>query len=178
MIRIIIEDVSGNLRESLKKDMVRMQKAIASSANVLASMFQTAYRENIAQSGGRLGRLADGLNVTTSVSVLRAVIETKHDRPYANVFEEGADIVGNLLWIPLSGTDAEGIRAKDYPGGLFSIKRPSGRPLLFSISDREPKYFGIGHVTIPKKWNLAGVQQSVLGNFQSVFDEAWRTAGK
>jgi len=77
----------------------------------------------------------------------------------------------------LSGTDAEGIPAKDYPGGVFSArKQGSGRPLLFAISDKKPRYFGIESVTIPAKWNLRGVQASVMANFREFYDAAFKAA--
>lgn len=177
MIEVTIEHVSGDIRKSLKSDKERLHKAISASANMVASMQSSQFKANIAQSGGKLGNLADGLSVTVAISDLQAVVSTTHERQYAHVFENGATITGDM-WIPLSDTDAAGVRPKEYPGGLFSIKRTAtGRPLLFSIADKKPKYFGIESVTIPKKWNLHGIQESIMANFRSIFDDAWKTAG-
>lgn len=167
----------GEWKKIFDKYSARLDKAISATANMIASMQRDQFRSNIATSGGNLGTLADGLTVTVQHAPMYALISTFHDRPYAHVFEDGAQIEGNLLWVPLSNTDARGVRPKEYPGGLFSIKRTAtGRPLLFSVSDKQPKYFGIEQVTIPKKWNLHGIQQSIMANFRSVFDDAWKAA--
>jgi hypothetical protein len=53
------------------------------------------------------------------------------------VFQNGAIIHGKpMLWIPLSfAKDAQGIRAKDYPGKLFRVDRKGGlAPLLMTSS--------------------------------------------
>ncbi len=176
MIEVVFEHVSGDLRKSLKSDRLRLQKAISASANMVASMQRSQFKADIAQSGERLGNLAAGLTVSIAESDMLAVISTTHERSYAHVFEDGATITGDM-WIPLSGTDAAGVHPKEYPGGLFSIKRTAtGRPLLFSITDKKPKYFGVESVTIPKKWNLHGIQESIMANFRSIFDDAWKTA--
>jgi hypothetical protein len=98
-----------------------------------------------------------------------------HTNPGAKIFEKGGVIKGKpLLWIPLSGTDAVGVRAGAY-GGLYSVNNPGQkRPLLFSIKDKQPKYFGIEQVTMPKKFHLAEIQKSVMGNFRQLFDQAFR----
>lgn len=78
--------------------------------------------------------------------------------PYWRVFEFGAVIRGRpLLWIPLSfAKDAQGIRARDYPGKLFRVDRKGGKsPLLMkSGHPAQPKYFGKESVRIPKKFHL------------------------
>jgi hypothetical protein len=68
------------------------------------------------------------------------------------VFQEGRVIHGKpLLWIPLSFSDAVGIRARDY-GPLFRVDRSGKSPLLLSPKDGEPKYSGHEQITIPKKF--------------------------
>ena len=60
-----------------------------------------------------------------------------------------------MLWIPLSfASDAQGIRARDYPGKLFRVNRKVGAPLLATGKPFAPKYFGKESVTIPKKFHL------------------------
>jgi hypothetical protein len=177
VIRIEVRRVSGDIKKNMAYVRDRMNKAITASANMLTSMMRDQFKANIASSDGKLGTLSEGLTVVCTTSDLRATIETFHDRPYAGIFEEGGQITGDLLWVPLSGTDAEGVQPKEYPGGLFSIKRESsGRPLLFSIADKKPKYFGIEAVTIPPKWNLRGIQASVLANYRELYDAAYKSA--
>ena len=93
------------------------------------------------------------------------------DQPAA-VYETGGEIHGNpLLWIPISGTDAAGIKASAF-GGLASSKYPranGGRPLLFSIADRQPKYFGIESVTVGKRLHLEDDVNVAMNNFRQYF---------
>ena len=74
----------------------------------------------------------------------------------------------------LQGPD--GVRARDYGDQLFSVTPKTGRPLLFSLSDKLPKYFGIESVTIPKLFHLREIQQSVMANFREIFEKALKEA--
>jgi hypothetical protein len=141
-----------------------------------ASMIQEKARADIAASGNFGGDWVSGLQVRVEGAGLKNMrISMTHDKPEAEIFEKGGEIEGHpLLWIPLSGTDAQGVQASEYSGGLFSAHSREGTPLLFSISDKMPKYFGIESVTIPKKWHLAEVQKSVMANFRQIFDTAWK----
>ncbi len=152
----------------------RFEKAFSAALNMAASMIRDQAKADI-QSAGKFGsQYTDGLNVT--VENMR--ISMTLDAPGAAIFETGGTIQGNpLLWLPISGTDAEGIRARDYGGKLFSVnRRAGGVPLLFSITDKQPKYFGIESVTIPQKFHLKDTMNSVMGNFRAIFDTAFRAA--
>jgi hypothetical protein len=142
-----------------------------------ASMIQQLGEQDIATSG-RFGQAwTSGLHVDIEGGSTRNMrISMTHDIPFASIFETGGVIHGNpFLWVPLSGTDAEGIRARDYPAGLFSSKHTrSGVPLLFSLSDKQPKYFGIESVTIPKLFHLNTIVRSVMSNFRAIFDSQFR----
>lgn len=174
-IKIRIVPVSGSAEKSKAEIMERHSKAISAAANMAASMMQAGMSQSIASGGNFSSRWTDGLHVTVAHSPFRAVITTSHDIPYAGIFEEGGVIEGRpLLWIGLRGTDAEGVPPKEY-GGLFSIRRRSGLPLMFSVSDKKPKYFGIESVTIPQKWHLRDVQTSVMANFRSFYDSAFNS---
>jgi hypothetical protein len=155
----------------------RFEKAFTAAANMVASMIKEQGQTDIEQAGN-FGSLARALQVTADGTVGRMRITMSLDDPRASLFEKGGTIKGNpLLWIPLSGTDAVGKTASEYPGGLFSVNRKSGgRPLLFSIADKSPKYFGIESVTVPKKFHLGEIQKSVMANFRSIFDDAFRAA--
>lgn len=154
----------------------RFAEAFKAAVNMAASMMKKQGDADIASAGEFGTRWTGGLHVEASGAVGNMRISMTHDVPFAGIFETGGMIKGNpLLWIPISGTSAEGVQAKDYGGGLFSIKREgSGRPLLFSVSDKQPKYFGIEQVTIPKVFHLGAIQKSVMANFRSLFDAAFK----
>jgi hypothetical protein len=154
----------------------RFADAMTATANILASMIQEEGRANIASSGHFGSDWTDGLHVTAEPrgATANMRISMTHDKPFAGIFEEGGTISGNpLLWLPISGTDAVGKRAADY-GDMFSVQRQGKPPLLFSMADKQPKYFGIESVTIPQKWHLREIQKSVMANFRSVFDTQFR----
>jgi hypothetical protein len=153
----------------------RLGKAIDTAMNMMQSMISDAAKADIAGAGNFGQRWTDGLHVNLEGSTPNMRLYMTHDIPYASIFETGGTIEGSpLLWIPLSGTDAAGIRASAF-GDLFSAKYPrrSGRPLLFSVTDRKPRYFGIESVTIAKRFHLADDVNNAMSNFRSVFADAW-----
>jgi hypothetical protein len=91
------------------------------------------------------------------------------------LFNEGGTISpGKKMWIPLSGTDAAGIRAGAFPGGLSGSRRDAprrdgGPPLLFSKADGQPKYFGIDSVNVKKRLNLEDDRNATIANMQAFF---------
>ena len=167
---------SIKLRANLAGLYDRMQQAITASANMAASMIEAAGQLDIAEAGRFGMRWISGLHVRATADALNNMrISMTHDVPYAGIFERGGTIKGSpLLWIPLSGTDAEGIRARDFPDRMFSGKSRQGTPLLFSISDKLPKYFGVESVTIPKTFHLREIQMSVMRNYRQLFDQEFR----
>lgn len=156
----------------------RFEKAMTATMNIMASLIEDAARANIAASGNFGERWTAGLHVTVENpgAIGNMKLAMSHDIPYAGIFEDGGTIEGNpLLWIPISGTDAEGIEAKNY-GDMFSVTREGKSPLLFSMADKLPKYFGIEEVTIPQKWHLRDIQLSVMANFRQTFDAEFKAA--
>lgn len=155
----------------------RFQAAITAAANMAAAMIKTKGVEDIANAGAFGTRWTQGLHVDVEGTTLgRMRISMTHDLDEVKVFEKGGTIHGNpLLWIPLSGSDAHGINVKEYGGQMFSGVSRSGTPLLFSMNDKLPKYYGIESVTIPKKFHLAEIQKSVMANFRQIFDNAWKS---
>jgi hypothetical protein len=154
-------------KKSLDEVSAKYEIAFKTALNMVASMIKERSDTDIQNAGKFSEAYTAGLKVTVDGNRVITML----DMPGANVFETGGTIQGNpLLWIPLSGTDAEGVRARDYGIGLFSVNRKSGGvPLLFSVQDRKPKYFGISSVNIPKKFHLQEIQLSVMSNFTEVF---------
>lgn len=166
---------SVKLRANLAGLYDRMAQALTASANMAASMIETLGRIDIAEAGRFGMRWISGLHVKADGALGNMRISMTHDVPYAGIFEAGGTIHGDpLLWIPLGGTDAEGVQAGDYKDRMFSGKSRRGTPLLFSISDKLPKYFGIESVTIPKTFHLAEIQMSVMKNYRQLFDTEFR----
>lgn len=155
----------------------RFDTAIIAAANMTAAMMQEQGRQDIASSGRFGSRWQEALNVTVEGDGAKNMrIVMSHDMPGAQIFETGGQIQGKpLLWIGLSGTSAEGIPASEYQGNLVSAAH-SSRPLLLDANTREPRYFGISSVMIPKKFHLHDValraMQSFRDNFNSEFKKA------
>jgi hypothetical protein len=176
-IRIIVGDVTPQLRKVMEGLRDRAVKAIDASVRMAASMIQELAEADIASSGRFGSRWTDGLHVNVLGAAPNMVISMTHDIPFANIFETGGTIHGNpLLWIPLSDTDAAYTRAGAFPDGLVGSKIGSargGRPLLFSVTDRQPKYFGVESVTISPKFHLNDDVNAVMSNYRSIFADAW-----
>jgi hypothetical protein len=153
----------------------RFEKAFTAAMNMAAAMIKQQSDADIAGAGNFGSKWTNSLKVEV---VNRNRITSTLDMEGASIFAKGGIIKGNpMLWIPISGTNAVGTQAKNYPGGLFSVNRKAGgAPLLFSIADKTPKYFGIESVTIPKKFHLGEIQKSVMANFRSIFDTAFKAA--
>lgn len=128
-------------------------------------------RENI-RAAGSSATLQDGFHT----EVTNQIINVKHDAPFWLQFEEGRVIQGRpLLWIPLSfATEAQGIKARNFPQPLFRLDRPGKAPLLLTKADRKPMYFGKSTITITKKWNLRGIVRQVADQMDQFYKEAMR----
>jgi hypothetical protein len=150
----------------------QFEKALPVAANMAASMIEEQGKADIAAAGFG-GLWTDGLSVEVDGTLANMRISMYHAIPFAGTFEDGGTIQGNpLLWLPISGTDAENTQAKDYQHPLFSVQRRDGKPLLLSKDDKQPKYHGVLSVKIPKKFHLREIQQSVMNNFATVFQAA------
>lgn len=178
-LSIKVPSVAGKFTRNLAGLYDRVNLAVTRAANIVASMIEASARADIIASGNFSNRWSSGLHVTVEGSAPANMrISMHHDIPFADIFETGGQIQGNpFLWIPISGTDAEGVRARDY-GGLFSAKYPreSGPPLLFAIGDRMPRYFGASQVTLSKRWDLSGDMQRGANEFATVFRQEFKNA--
>lgn len=158
----------------------RRVKAIQASARRAAEEIENDGRQDIRQGGNfESDRWQLGLKAKLSFQSRDDIrIRVTHDVSYWKVFEFGAVIEGHpLLWIPLDfAADAQGVRARDYPGQLFRIDRAGKAPLLMGGPKGavEPKYFGKESVTIPKKWHLRDIAAATSRRLGKFFREAMK----
>jgi hypothetical protein len=176
--RIKITNPGPKFKAQMEDYAAHLTRTIPVFMNMLASMIKEKVGANIANAPGHFASWTDSLkvNVEGATPNMRLYM-TMPDKPYASIFETGGEIHGSpMLWIPLDSSDA-GVRAKTFPGGLFSNRKNSSPRLLFSVTDRQPKFVGLSSVTIPKKFDLAGTMRStVMDNYQSAFSDAWKAS--
>lgn len=153
-------DIGAAVKKNLDDFIQKVYRAVDAAMNMARGMIDERAKAMIAGSGSFGGRWLDGLHV--ALDNMR--ISMSHDVPYADVFETGGTITGHpLLWLPLSGASR---------GGPMVAAAHSKIPLMLSINDKTPQLFGVASVTIPKKWDLNGVVQSVMANFADYFSTA------
>ena len=162
----------------MDKHSERHKRALAGALDEMRDITLREARINISNAGRFGTRWTQGLHG----DIIReggdkTVTEYTHDIPYWSVFQFGKVIYGRpLLWIPFSfARDAQGVRARDYPGGLFKIVRKrDGLPMLWSVGDREPKYFGKESVRIPKKFKVLEIIRLIASRIEVFFADHLR----
>lgn len=157
------ERVGPQLERKSVKWKKQVNDAARGAANDVVDYVVPKAQQDI-KSGGHFGaRWTKGFTgkVTEGGGSVRVSFSMPSEPPMKHwrVFEYGAIIRGKpLLWIPLSfAKDAQGVRARDYPGKLFRVNRKSGAPLLLGGNPATPKYFGKTQVRIPKKFHLRDI---------------------
>lgn len=150
-------------------------RAISESARISSQSIKTLGDADILAAGNFTDRWtgsfkADALPANTDV--LNPRIQVTSTIPYFMIHETGGVIHGKpLLWIPLSYTGLK-MRAREYGRryGLFRVNRKGGKaPLLLSIRDRKPKYFGIASVRLPKRFGIRKICRNVMGKFPALY---------
>jgi len=158
----------------MDKHSERHRLALKGASEEVLNVSLREARANIASAGRFGSRWTEGLRGEIREESDAVVTQYTHDIPYWSVFQFGKVIQGRpLLWIPFSfASDAQGRRARDYPGGLFKVVRKSdGLPMLWSVTDKRPKYFGKESVTIPKKFKVLEIIRLVASNIKLFFVE-------
>jgi hypothetical protein len=164
------DDIGRKFIYGVKRWPERAEKAAAATVRDVADNIKEAGDQDI-QSAGRFGsRWTDSFHADVAGSSSKMTVNVFSTISYFSVFEYGATIKGQpLLWIPLSFSNAVGIRARDY-GPLFRVDRKSGgAPLLLSYDDRQPKYSGHESVNIPQKFHIRQICRSEAGQIPSIY---------
>lgn len=157
-VRIFLggERIGPQLRRSATKNLAKVIAAERGAVQDVVEYVMPRARQDITGAGKFGTRWTAGFQATVTQGGGFIRVDFTEKVPYWRVFQFGAIIRGKpLLAIPLSfAHDAQGVRARDYPGKLFRVNRKSGAPLLLSVSDRQPKYVLKESVKIPKKFHL------------------------
>lgn len=156
---------------SATKQRGRVLQALRDTMHTVSTQILAEGRQDISSAGKFGSRWTSGLQAAEDFGPDHSTITIFHTVPYWRIFQFGGVIQGRpLLWIPLSFSDAVGKRASEYGGGLFRVDRKSGgAPLLLSIADKQPKYFGKESVTIPKKFHLIEIARKVAGQIREIY---------
>ena len=122
------ERAGALFERSTRRNTARVLSSIRSAASQAAENIQTRGRLDISNAGKFGTRWTEGLTAKVTEGGGHIRVSVTEKVPYWTVFEFGATIQGKpLLWIPLSfADDAQGIRARDYPGMLFRVDRVLG----------------------------------------------------
>lgn len=155
----------------------RHRRALAAASQGALDEMLRRGREDIASAGNFGSRWTKGLRGRVTQGRDKIGIAVDHDVPYFNVHQEGATIRGRpLLWIPLSFANVpKGTMARDYPRPLVRVDRKSGgAPLLIDTVQKEPKYFGIAQVRIPKRFHVVEIIREVARSIPQRFAVAVR----
>jgi hypothetical protein len=191
MLRITLKgpSVGAQAKRSMAEVDRQVSLAIGMTARKTGSEIRQAVKKNIKSAGNfgpswfnavkvdvdpKRGPAERGATIITRFSSGRI-------GEMAQAFEEGATIQGKpMLWIPLSytGLTMPAWKFAKTSGGLFSVQRQGGAPLLFSKEDQKPKYFGIEAVHLRKRFNIAEAAQSVVSKIPVWYDQMFERAAK
>jgi hypothetical protein len=175
-LKLVGKPFSVQLQNNLAATEIEMAQAINGAAHDIADTILVRGRADIKAAGNFGARWLEGLTADVepkSGVSLNATITVSHAVSYFDVFQSGARIKGNLLWIPFSYTRLR-ISARNYArvfGGLFYAKSKAGLPMLFSMKDRKPKYFGVSSVNIAKKFHTVEIGEEVAGKFDVFYSK-------
>lgn len=172
----LVGDPGAQFQSKLAGLAERLTRAFELSMAMVAYFIEDTIKQDI-EAAGFGERWTDSLQFSMEGSMGNMKLAFTSSQPGFDLFAEGGTITARnngLLWIPLSGTDAAGVRANAFPGGVRGSRYTrQGRPLLFSVTDRQPKYFGIASVTIPKKFHIQEDVDAVMSNYRQIFADAW-----
>lgn len=175
------ERVGPQLTRVTRKNMKRVRDSERGAARDVVEYIVPKVRADISGAGKFGKRWTEGFQgkITEGGGFIR--VSFTENVPYWRVFQFGAVIHGKpLLWIPLSfAKDAQGVRARDYPGKLFRVDRKHGAPLLMKAGNpAEAKYFGKEQVRIPKKFHMIEIIREGAKKLKQFYAQRMKNSGK
>lgn len=181
-LRVYIDDkrIGPLFQRAVTRQADRVRASARDAAQDTASEIERLGRKDIASAGKFGSRWTDGFNAEVTEGGGNIRISVTEDVSYWRVFQFGAIIRGKpLLWIPLSfASDAQGIRARDYPGQLFRVNRVGKAPLLLTPGKpAQVKYFGKESVTIPKKFHLTEITRATARRVREFYNKRFKQNG-
>lgn len=174
------EKIGPQLKRVGVKNRQKILHAERGAAQKARDVVLSKGRKDIASAGKFGSRWIDGFQgkITEGGGFIRVAFTQKV--PYWRVFQFGAIIRGKpLLFIPFSfAKDAQGVRARDYPGRLFRVtRRRDGLIMLFTANpgaEATPKYFGKESVRIPKKFHLVEIIRDTARHMKDYYKESFK----
>lgn len=180
-VRLYFDDerFGERFRRSTFRQRDQVLAATRSAATRAEDEFLKRARAQIANAGNFGKRWQDGLRVTRSEGGGFIRIDVMHDLATKGfwVHQKGAVIKGKpLLWIPTSwASDAQGVRARDYPGQLVRVDRKTGgAPLLLNPASGEVKYTGHASVKVPKRFRTLEIAREVMSKMAQFYNQAFK----
>lgn len=174
-VQFVGESFKAQNIKRMDESLSAMAIAQTSAAREASELILNRGRADIKQAGKFGTRWTEGLQSIVQPktgALINARITITHNVDYFDIFQTGGTIRGKpFLWIPLSYTGII-LRASEYArlfGGLFFVQRASGRPLLLSIRDKQPKFFGITSVHIRKRFHTIEIITEVMKGFDRLY---------
>lgn len=153
-----------------------VRKRVDIAADDAAEQIEVRGKYDISIAGKFGERWTSGLHARVTRGGGNVRISVTHDVPYFSVFQTGKTIFGKPeLAIPLDfAKDAQGVMARDFPGGLFRVDRDGKASLLLSFVDKQPKYFLKDQVYLPKKFHIVEIAREEARNLRTYYANAGR----
>jgi hypothetical protein len=176
-MRLVI--VAKGLEEVFGAKATAVERAVEATSRILGDRIERQGRANLASAGLRSPRWADSLEVNVTVTAALGLISVRERLWQWAIFEKGARIVGNPLWLPLSGVDVGGLSAKKLGRkfGLFRLRRPGRPDLLASRATGQPVYVAVPAVTLTKKLSLREIIGDAVADVPAVLKEQLALTG-
>lgn len=177
-------DLEKVFREKATRNATRVADSVRAAANRVKQQIEAEWATDVSQAGNFGPRWKEALKVEIdppSGRTARIAITVRMvGIPYWRVHEYGATIMGKpLLWIPLPWTGLI-MRAREYGRryGLFRVEREGKNPLLFSFTDKRPKYVGVESVTLRKRFHLRQIIRRAGKSFGAFYRSEYRRRAK
>jgi hypothetical protein len=188
-LNIILTSPSKELERTLETLQELSGETLTATMREAGALILKRGRDHIRAAGFASRRMIQGLQVEVEPKTgdsLTPSLRVFHRVGFAGIFEEGGTIQGRpLLWLPIEANLPRG-RQRWSPrrfirliGPLRSV-RGARRPILVGIppgrSRAVPVFFGVSSVTIPDRWDIAGIVDNVVDEFERLLEKNMKAA--